>query len=50
MFFDEKPEDMDILQVLKERERDESKKLIFEQDFTDILLIFDFDPRDPQFS
>ena len=50
MFFDEKPEDMDILQVLKERERDESKKLIFEQDFTDILLIFDLDPQDPQFS
>ena len=50
MFREEKPEDMDILQVLKEHERDEDKKLIFEQDFTDILLIFDLDPQDPQFS
>jgi hypothetical protein len=28
MFCDGKPEDMDILQILKERERNENKKLI----------------------
>ena len=50
VFRDGKPEDMDILQILREREQDKAKKLIFEQNFTDILLIFDLDPQDPQFS
>lgn len=50
MFYEEKPEDMDILQILKEREKNTEKKKIFDQDFTDILLIFDLDPQDPQFS
>jgi len=50
MFYDGKPEDMDILQVLKEREQDEEKKQVFDQGFTDILLIFDFDPQDIRFS
>jgi hypothetical protein len=47
MFSDGKPLDMDILQVLKEQ--DPTKKHIFEQNFTDILLIFDLDPHDSQF-
>lgn len=50
MFYDGKPGDMDLLQVLKEHEQDEAKKKIFDQDFTDVLLIFDLDPQDSQFS
>ena len=50
MFHDGRPEDMDILQVLKAREKDERKKQIFEQDYTDIMLVFDLDPQDGQFS
>lgn len=50
MFFEGKPEDLNTLQVLKEHERDENKKRIFDQPFTDIMLIFDLDPQDPLFS
>ena len=50
MFYAGTPEDMDILQVLKEHESSEDRKQIFEQDFTDILLVFDLDPHDPQFT
>lgn len=50
MFLDCNPADMDILQVLKEREVDTAKKQIFDQKFTDILLVFDLDPQDPQFT
>ncbi|MCL2499205.1 MAG: hypothetical protein FWE90_02595 [Defluviitaleaceae bacterium] len=50
MFKDGTPEYMDILQALKEREPDRVKKSIFEQSYTDILLIFDLDPQDPQFT
>ncbi|QXE20673.1 hypothetical protein [Clostridium sp. 001] len=42
-------EDMDILQVLKAREKNIEKKKIFDKRYTDILLIFDLDPQDPQF-
>ena len=50
MFYEGKPGDMDILQVLIACESDESRKRIFEQDFTDIVLIFDLDPQDSQFT
>jgi len=50
MFYDGKPEDMDILQVLNEHEPNEKKKQILEQKFNEILLIFDLDPQDPQFT
>lgn len=50
MFYDGKPEDMDILQVLREHEPNEEKKQVFEHEFTDILLIFDLDPQDPRFT
>ena len=42
-------EEFDILQVLKSREKDIAKKKIFDEKYTDILLIFDLDPQDPQF-
>ena len=50
MFYDDRPEDMDILQVLKEREQDDNRKWIFEQEYTDIPLVFDIEPRDSLFS
>lgn len=50
MFEKSNPEDMDILQILKEREQNEEKKEIFDEKYTDILLIFDLDPHDNQFS
>lgn len=42
-------EEMDIRQVLKSREKDPEKKRIFDKKFTDVLLIFDLDPQDPQY-
>ena len=45
MFSDGSPEDMDLLQVLKSREIDVNKKAVLEQKFTDMLLVFDFDPQ-----
>ncbi|HEX9059725.1 MAG TPA: hypothetical protein VF941_06075 [Clostridia bacterium] len=50
MFAEGDPDSMDILQILKERELDPQKKQIFNERYTDILLIFDFDPQDPLFS
>ena len=45
MFINESPDDMDLLQVLKSREKNSDIKIMLEQKFTDILLIFDFDPQ-----
>ncbi len=50
MFLDGDPDAMDILQILKEREKEQESKKIFDEKYTDILLIFDFDPQDSQFS
>ncbi len=50
MFEGNEPETMDILQLLKEREKDSAKKMIFDEKYSDILLIFDLDPQDPRFS
>lgn len=50
MFKDNSPEDIDLLQILKEHENDEKKKQIFNERYTDILLIFDLDPQDHMFS
>lgn len=50
-FHEGEPQDsLDILQVLKAREKDSAKKGIFDEKYTDILLIFDLDPQDPSFS
>ncbi len=43
-------QDMDLLQVLKERERDEEKKRLFDENYSDVILIFDFDPQAPGYS
>ena len=50
MFKDGNPDDMDILAHLKEHEKDQKKKALFDERFSDILLVFDLDPQDPQFS
>ena len=50
MFRDNDPADLDLLQVLKEHERDPRKKPLFDQSYSDILLIFDLDPQDSLFT
>ena len=50
MFKDGQQDSCDLLQILKEKEKDEDKKKIFDDRYSDILLIFDLDPQDPQFS
>lgn len=50
MFADGDPYSIDLLQLLKEREGDPAKKEIFEDRYSDIILIFDLDPQDPRFS
>lgn len=50
MFADGDPASIDLLQHLKEREQDPEKKELFDERYTDILLIFDLDPQDSQFS
>lgn len=50
MFRNMDPEEVDLLQLLKEHESDEDKKEIFDEKYSDILLIFDLDPQDAQFS
>lgn len=50
MFRDTQPEDVDLLQLLKEHETDPERKKLFDEHYSDILLIFDLDPQDPQFS
>lgn len=50
MFADGDPDSLDLLQVLKERERDAETKKIFDAVYSDILLIFDLDPQAPDYS
>lgn len=50
MFADHDPESIDLLQLLKSREPDENKKSVFDENYSDILLIFDIDPQDNEFS
>lgn len=50
MFRNSTPDDVDILQMLKEHETVAERKAVFDEHYSDILLIFDLDPQDPQFS
>lgn len=50
MFEENDPEEMDLLQLLKEREQDPNKKPLFDVTYSDILLVFDLDPQAPDFS
>ena len=50
MFAHGDPSSIDLLQMLKEREKDPAKKKIFDDRYSDIILVFVFEPQDPQFS
>jgi len=50
MFYENEPDSLDLLQVLKEHEKDEAKKAIFNDHYSDIILIFDLDPQAPDYS
>jgi len=50
MFKDTDPADYDILSHLKSHENDPSKKELLDQRYSDILLIFDLEPHDSNFS
>jgi len=50
MFTGEDPSDQDILLHLKSRESDPKQKGIFDLRYTEVLLMFDFDPHDSQFA
>ena len=50
MFYENEPDSLDLLQVLKEHEKDETKKTIFNEHYSDIVLIFDLDPQSPDYS
>lgn len=50
MFSEGDPNSLDILQVLKAREQNQRVKQVFDDKYSDILLIFDFDPHDPLYS
>jgi hypothetical protein len=41
---------LDILLHLRSRETDPAKKAIFDRRYSEILLIFDFEPQDPDFT
>jgi hypothetical protein len=43
-------DEFDLLQVLKSREPDQERKKIFDDKYTDIILVFDLDPQDPRFN
>lgn len=43
-------DNIDLLQILKEREKDESKRALLNERYSDILLIFDLDPQAPDFA
>lgn len=50
MFVENEPDAVDLLQLLKEREPNPANRAIFDEHYSDILLIFDLDPQDTRFS
>ena len=50
MFRGSDPGELDLLQHLKEHERDPQRKLLFDERYSDILLVFDLDPQDPDYT
>lgn len=50
LFSENDPDSIDLLQLLKEREQNPQRKIIFDTHYSDILLIFDFDPQAPDFT
>ena len=50
MFSESDPRSIDLLQLLKSNEKDITKKALFDEKYSDILLIFDLDPQDNHYS
>lgn len=50
MFAGNDPSSIDLLQLLKSKENNVQKKKIFDEKYSDILLVFDLDPQDNEFS
>lgn len=50
MFAGGDPSSIDLLQLLKEKERDPEKIELLNAHYSDIILVFDFEPQDPRFS
>lgn len=48
--YGEEGEFADLLMVLREREKDKAKKKIFDEYYSDVILVFDFDPHDGSYS
>lgn len=50
MFSENDPSAFDILQILKAREPNQDRRSIFNEFYSDILLIFDLEPQAPDFA
>ncbi len=50
LFEDGEEERKDLFMLLRSREKDKDKKKIFNEHFNEVILIFDFDPQDSQYS
>jgi hypothetical protein len=50
MFESADPTDFDLLQYLKSREADSNNKKLFDEHYSDIILVFDFEPQDTRYS
>lgn len=50
MFAKGDPDDLSLLSVLKERENDPDKLKMLDGDYSDVLLVFDYDPHDNRFN
>ncbi len=50
MFEDNDPSNFDLIQLLKEKEKEQCKIQTLDSYFSDIILIFDFDPQDNLFT
>jgi hypothetical protein len=50
MFKSADPADFDLLQHLKSREADPNNKWLFDEHYSDIILVFDFEPQDTRYS
>ncbi|MCL2571153.1 MAG: hypothetical protein FWE11_02020 [Defluviitaleaceae bacterium] len=50
IFNDPDPESLDILLHLKSREPNPDKRAVLDRRYSEVLLIFDFDPQDPHFA
>lgn len=50
MFEEDDPSRIDLLQLLKSYETDPARKALFDEVYSDILLVFDLDPHDTGFT